>query len=84
MKIGIAIRETKQKLVETINGSALPASILTMIVKEVLRQLEGIERAEISREEAELEEENRQKEEETAGETEEKTEAAEKAEEEKD
>lgn len=84
MKIGIAIRETKQKLVETINGSALPASILTMIVKEVLGQLEGIERAEISREEAELEEENRQKEEETAGEIEEKTEAAEKAEEEKD
>lgn len=84
MKIGMAIRDTKQKLVETINGSALPASILTMIVREVLGQLEGIERAEISREEAETEEENRQKKEKTAKNTEEKLEIAELTEEEKD
>lgn len=65
MKISTAIRSTKQNLAEVINSSGLPASILTLITKEILRQLEEIEAVELTNEakQAEKDEEREKKEE---------------------
>lgn len=43
----IRTNETKQKLVDTINESGLPAFILNSIIKELQQQLEQLEQSQL-------------------------------------